>query len=95
MELVKKVLSWYELSMEESNTILESNRWVVAHKYITVEYMISLRGSEGFLLDLDTAGHFWSKNEKYGRCFILDKRICKRRAQYDISCGSLSQCHFL
>ena len=44
----------------EATTQKELNRWVVAHLYVVVSYVVSLRGLEGFLLELEDMTHFWN-----------------------------------
>ena len=42
----------------------EVNRWVVLHAFCVVTYVLSLRGPEGFLLDLDGLHTFWNEADK-------------------------------
>jgi hypothetical protein len=71
MALSKSLLVAYlkivQVRIHDAETMSELNRWVVLGVYSVVTYMVSLRGSEGFLLDL---GGFRShrvddKKEKY------------------------------
>ena len=52
MELILKVLggAYYKRDEESSRKVM--HKWTVFGIYITISYVISLRGSEGFLLDL-------------------------------------------
>jgi hypothetical protein len=45
----------------------DAHRWSVFHSYATLSYVISLRGTEGLLLDLKTLHRFWGtgKEEVY------------------------------
>jgi hypothetical protein len=52
VELLLIVLEAADLKIQEAVSPQEKNRWVVFHTYVVVCYMISLRGCEGFLLDL-------------------------------------------
>jgi hypothetical protein len=52
----------------------EKNRWTVFHAYVTVCYTISLRGCEGFLLDLAGLNrNFHAGGEKYIVIALLGK----------------------
>ena len=85
VELVKAVLAWFEKKIEGTNGAVELNRWVVAHTYVVVGYVISLRGPEGFLLDLDGLNYYWSKNHKNKGFF----HICLRgkvKGEVDARC---------
>jgi hypothetical protein len=57
VELLLLALDLANLKCLESVSLLEKNRWIVFHAYVTVCYVISLRGCEGFLLDL--SGLHW------------------------------------
>jgi hypothetical protein len=52
VELVILALQLAELRSQEAPSLYEKNRWLVFHTYVTVCYVVSLRGCEGFLLDL-------------------------------------------
>jgi hypothetical protein len=52
VELIILVLQLAELRALEAPTLNDQNRWLVFHSYVTVCYAVSLRGCEGFLLDL-------------------------------------------
>ena len=43
--------------------------WIVFITYVVVSYVLSLRGNEGFLLDLSGLNQFWSRND--GTYFII------------------------
>jgi hypothetical protein len=59
IELLLKVLSETEGRLEAAETEEEKNRWIVVNTYITVCYVVSLRGSEGLLLDLSGLNRKW------------------------------------
>jgi hypothetical protein len=52
VELVILVLELANLRAQEAPSLYDQNRWIVFHAYMTVGYVVSLRGCEGFLLDL-------------------------------------------
>jgi hypothetical protein len=52
VKLVILALQLAELRSQEAASLHEKNRWLVFHAYVTVCYVVSLRGCEGFLLDL-------------------------------------------
>jgi hypothetical protein len=49
-ELLLAYLWEVELKISDSTTIRELNRWVVIGAYSVITYVVSLWGSEGFLL---------------------------------------------
>jgi hypothetical protein len=52
MELMLAYLKGIEGKIADATTFSELNRWVVIGTYSVVTYVISLRGTKGFLLDL-------------------------------------------
>jgi hypothetical protein len=50
--LLLAYLKKIEFRIGDSETMSELNRWIVLGVYSVVTYLVSLRGSEGFLLDL-------------------------------------------
>jgi hypothetical protein len=52
LDLLLRLLSEIELRVDSASSPNETNRWIVFHTYTVVAYVASLRGSEGFLLDL-------------------------------------------
>jgi hypothetical protein len=54
IELLLELLRNVDLRIIDAESSVELNRWVVFHTYVTVSYVISLRGSEGMMLDLTT-----------------------------------------
>jgi hypothetical protein len=52
IELLLILLESTEFKIQEAITPHAKNRWLVFHAYVAVCYTLSLRGSEGFLLDL-------------------------------------------
>ena len=50
LPLLLELLETIDTKFLESTTPEESNRWVVAHSYVVISYVVSLRGPEGFLL---------------------------------------------
>ncbi len=58
-QLLLKVLEEIEYRIESAMSRREENRWTVFHTYVTVCYVVSLRGSEGLLLDLSGLRRKW------------------------------------
>jgi hypothetical protein len=55
-----------ELKIQEAVSLHDKKRWLVFHAFVVVCYMVSLRGCEGFLLDLSGLNEkFDSGGEKY------------------------------
>ena len=52
MNLLLRLLEKTEERIENANIPSESHKWVVFSAYAVVCYVVSLRGVEGFLLDL-------------------------------------------
>jgi hypothetical protein len=42
-----------EERIQSAPTSRELNRWTVLHTFVVVTYVVSLRGPEGFLIDLE------------------------------------------
>jgi hypothetical protein len=59
IKLLLKVLSKTEGRLEAAETEEEKNQWIVVNTYITVCYVVLLRGSEGLLLDLLGLNRKW------------------------------------
>lgn len=66
LKLMLKVIEEAERSLEAAEDFEEEHRWCVFICYITVAYVISLRGNEGFLVDLEGLNkHYSSKTQDY------------------------------
>ena len=64
MELLLLVLDEAETRLEGAASVREVHRWAVFHTYSIICYVVSLRGSEGLLLDLEGLLHHWSDQEE-------------------------------
>ena len=64
IKLLLEVLDWIEAKVQNSTVDVEVNRWIVAKTYLTVAYVCSLRGPEGFLLDLEGLNKHWVDGPK-------------------------------
>jgi hypothetical protein len=62
-ELYLKVLEDTELRIMGAASVRELNRWVVFHVYAVVCYVLSLRGREGLLLDLEGLHRHWGAGD--------------------------------
>jgi hypothetical protein len=66
IELLLLVLEAAELKIQEAVSVGDKNRWLVFHTYVVVCYTCSLRGCEGFLLDLSGLNRkFKAGGDKY------------------------------
>jgi hypothetical protein len=57
--LLVSTLQTIDDRIESASTSREVNHWTVVHAFISVTYAVSLRGPEGFLLDLDRLNRHW------------------------------------
>jgi hypothetical protein len=57
------VLEEADIRVEAAMSPEESNRWIVFHTYAMLCYMVSLRGCEGLLVDLDGLNRKWRVGE--------------------------------
>lgn len=62
--LLRKLLEMTDLRIRaEVDNVEERDKWVVFNTYVVISYVISLRGSEGFLLDLGRLRSLWSNGK--------------------------------
>ena len=59
IDLLLRVLERIEEQICYAENKEEENKWTVMHTYVTVSYVVSLRGPEGFLLDLESLRDYW------------------------------------
>ena len=59
VQLLLKLLHKTEVMITSSPDKYELNRWIVFHAFAVVTYVLSLRGPEGVLLDLEGLHNFW------------------------------------
>ena len=69
--LPKRFIREVEDQIAHSTDEDETHEWIVFSAYITTCYVISLRGNEGFLLDLDGLVRHWTKAEQDHIIFAL------------------------
>jgi len=69
LELIKKLNS----KLEQCSDIEDSHLWSSMLTYVVVSYVISLRGPEGFLLDLKGLNQFWDRSESYVTIALLGR----------------------
>jgi hypothetical protein len=62
-KLLLRVLQDVEVRILGAASVRELNRWVVFHSYAVVCYVLSLRGSEGLLLDLAGLHRYWGSGD--------------------------------
>jgi len=63
-KLIIKFFSVIEDKIKESKPMLDKHNWVIMSSYCTVSYILSLRGDEGFLLDINEMRKNWSNHSK-------------------------------
>jgi hypothetical protein len=74
IELLLLLLESTELKIQESVSLNDKSRGIVFHTYVVVCYTCSLRGCEGFLLDLDGLNRkFAAGGDKYVVIALLGK----------------------
>jgi hypothetical protein len=61
--LLLRVLEEANLRIDGSVSPRELNRWIVFHTYAVISYVLSLRGREGLLLDLEGLHRFWNSGD--------------------------------
>ena len=69
LELLKKV----EGQIAEAVMGRDRHRWIIFSAYVTVCYTISLRGTEGFLLDLAGLNKYWKEDRDHLIIALLGK----------------------
>jgi hypothetical protein len=84
--LLLATLQGIEDKIQGSPTSRELNRWTELHTFIMVTYTVSLRGPEGFLLDLEGLNRHW-------RAEVEDHFIIALRGK--IKGEHNARCHFL
>jgi hypothetical protein len=68
-DLLHEVLKVATLWIADAVTKRDHNRWIVFHAYVVVTNVVSLRGSEGLLLDLAGLIRQWEKGD--GTCIVI------------------------
>jgi hypothetical protein len=68
-DLLHKVLKVASLRIADAVTTRDHNQWIVFHAYVVVTYVVSLRGSEGLILDLAGLIRQWEKGD--GTCVVI------------------------
>ena len=51
------------MKIKENTGPEDENRWIVMHCFVVICYVLSLRGPEGFLLDLESLRGYWESKE--------------------------------
>ena len=60
MKLLLKLLEKMKERIENTNISSESHKWVVFSAYVVVCSVVSLRGVESFILDLNGLIQYWN-----------------------------------
>ena len=92
VSLLLDVIKEAESHLEHATEIEEEHHWVSFITYVTVSYVLSLRGDEGFLLDLEGLNANWSRNDgTYFRGAVLGKIKGERtRRSHLIPCSNVT-----
>jgi hypothetical protein len=77
-----------EDKIHDADTMHEVNRWVVVGAYSVITYLVSLRGSEGFLLDLGGL-RIHKITEKPGVRYFLIPLLGKVKGEHHDRCHLL------
>lgn len=64
VSLIKEVLQYSEFKIGSAKNNPEKHKWIVFSTYVTITYVISLRGNEGFLLDLEGLVKHWDRTKR-------------------------------
>jgi hypothetical protein len=84
--LLVATLKTIEDKMQSTPASRKVNRWTVVHAFISMTYVVSLRGPEGFLLDLDGLNRHWI--DESGSHFIIAFRR-KLKGEHNARCHLL------
>ena len=71
LELMLAVLEMTESRINDAVSVEEAHRWIVFHAYATTSYVISLRGTEGLLIDLATLNRFWDTGKDKRQPYVV------------------------
>lgn len=74
-ELLKATITLAESKVEEVATNEELARWITFISYMVITYVLSLRGSEGLMLDLDGLNKQWIIKRKNHVVVVLSGRL--------------------
>ena len=72
-ELVKQILLKTEMEIDLAESPEEAHMWIVFSAYVTVSYCVSLRGPEGFLIDLSGLRKYWDDRRDHVVISLLGK----------------------
>jgi len=68
-----RLIQKLNIELEESSAEEEKHMWSSVLTYVAISYVISLRGPEGFLLDLKGLHQFWDRSEDYVTIALLGR----------------------
>jgi len=87
IELIKRIHSKLDQSIEEEDI----HHWSSILTYIVISYVVSLRGPEGFLLDLDGLVEHWNRSEAYVTLALLGRLKGEQHdLQHLIPCANIT-----
>jgi hypothetical protein len=89
--LLLRYLRHIQFKVMESETLSEENRWLVLGTYSVLTYVVSLWGSEGFLLDLGGLRQY-AVNDKQKPKYFLIPLMGKVKGEYHDRCHLLPSC---
>jgi hypothetical protein len=96
LPLMLAVLHLADNRVNNSVSDEDAHRWTVFHTYATISYVISLRGTEGLLLDLETLHRYWDTGKERTKPYLVIpfKRKVQGRVESLLSSDPLRSCHF-
>ena len=57
------LFEYVEARVNQVTTDIENNNWIVFSTYIAITYVLSLRGSEGLMLESSGLRKYWKSNQ--------------------------------
>jgi len=71
--LLLELINFIERKIQETDDLPDKHRWLVFLTYTSVSYVVSLRGPEGFLLDLSGLNQYWNHSKDYTVIALLGR----------------------
>ena len=88
LELIKVI----EEKIENQIVAIDTHKWIVFSTYVTLTYVLSLRGAEGFLIDLKGIRSHWSEERNKYTVIALMGRVKgeQHRRNHLLPCANLT-----
>jgi hypothetical protein len=71
VELMVALLDLAKTRITQAVSEEDGHRWVVFHTYATISNVISLRGVEGMLLDLEALNRYWGSGRAAPKPYVV------------------------